>query len=177
MAVGGGMAVPVSVVVVVARVVVGARRVGLAQEQLAPLDAAHGDHTLAELADLAGAAAEDEDLQAARVVEVHVRGGDDEADVLVLQVGQPLEELALVVVVGERDRGHALGVVVGEGQRVELVADEAGHPARAAGEAPRGHPAVEAGEELVRQGDAHDLALRHARDPTRVIRRLRARVG
>jgi hypothetical protein len=78
----------------------------------AMLDAPQGQQAVGDALEQVGAAAHDDDLEAQIMVDVHVQGRADLLAEVVLQVGQPLAQIAHVVVIdqGERPDGiHALG--------------------------------------------------------------------
>jgi hypothetical protein len=120
--------------------------------------AARRDEPIAELAERARLAAEDEDLEAARVVEVHVHRADDLLEAHVLRVREAVQDLPVVVVVDDvdgrdRQRVAALPLLLDE-----LAAHEVADPLRAVRVALLFEVAVELLEELLleRHGEADD---------------------
>ena len=104
------------------------------------LDAFGGDELVGNGFDGGGLAADQQHLHAVVVVEMRVDGGDDDALVIVLDIGQQRLKVALVVVVEQRDRAGDLLVSalllvldklgtdhVGDGERTVGVALLARH--------------------------------------------------
>ena len=87
-------------------------RGGGGQDEPAGLDPLDADQAVGQLADRLGGPAEQDHLQAAAGVEVDVRRRHHAVEVVVLQLGQVLGDLAGVVVVDQRHDAHRLAVVV-----------------------------------------------------------------
>ncbi len=110
--------------------------------------AALGDQAVGEASDLGCRAAQDDRLQAVLVVEVAVHGGHREVVVIVLEGGEALGQLALVVVedVGQAGDAGTAGVV--PAVRLDGAADQVAHRLGAVAVGPAGDERVE----LARQG-------------------------
>jgi len=98
------------------------------EAHLAVGDAPLGDNRLREFADLFSFAAKHGDLKAARMVEMDVHRRDLVVVMLVIRIGQPLRQLASVVVedIGER-RDAIAGKALIDAGALEAEAGEIAH--------------------------------------------------
>ena len=109
--------------------------------------------SLGELADPAHGAAKDDDLEAGVLVPVHVQGGGDGAEVVVLHFRQLVGQRAGAVIVDEGQHADRLAALLRPLLLDELRPEEVADELAAGGVAARGAKPVEGLEERVRQGD------------------------
>lgn len=112
-------------------------------------------------------------LEAVLVIEVHVHGRDHQVVVSVLAPGEPLGQIARVVVVYIREARDAVAArCVVLRLAIEVLADQVAHGFAAVRIAARSDQPVEAGGEFVVEGDGdalHAPSLLHTRSPMRVF--------
>ncbi len=87
---------------------------GRGQDEPAGLDPFGADQAVRQLADQLGRAAEEDHLEAAVGVEMHVGRGHHAFEVEVLDFGEPFRDSAGVVVVDQGDDPHRVAVVDGD---------------------------------------------------------------
>ncbi len=128
--------------------------VGRNQIEGAVAHAALGHHGMGEFAHVRSRSAQDHRLHAVLVVEVGVHGRHGEVVVRVLGGGQPLGQVALVVVVDVGQRGDAVGrLLTREAARLELLAQDVAHRFRAVVVAALADQPVEFLRQLFVEGD------------------------
>ena len=124
-------------------------------------DALGAEERVGYLANVAGVAAENDDLEAVLVVDVDVHGRDDLTEVLVLYAVELVAQVAGVVVEDERQYAEDLGIGRLGDLLIECVAHEVAYGLGAVlGSAAAGDVGVESACELFGHGDgeSHEIA-------------------
>jgi hypothetical protein len=130
------------------------KRCGRRKDEPAGFNPLHADEPVGQFAHGLGCAAEENDFEATIGVEMDVGRGDDSFDVVVLEIGQPLADLAGVVIVDQGHDAHGVAVVVCHGFFDEGRAHQAADRFAAVGIPMIFAIMVELVEQLASDGDA-----------------------